>query len=542
MRCGSTYRLVSAAGVLHVRRRRCHVAVLMVAGGMLGGCAAGPAEHGAAVSDSAGVRVVENYTPEWTDGAITVSEMPIIVIGSASGVAAQELFQVSNAYRLSDGRVLVLNGPELRLFSATGEHERTIGRAGSGPGEFRGPRWAAQRGDTLIVYDPFQDNGRVSYFTSAGDHLSDTRLTVTGMDHPSPNGMLPDGSYITERSEGSVDWTEAGYVSYTRAVIRFPRDGSRVDTIAVTSGGEMFREEFRGGMAQWDVPFGRRALTAQHGGRVFVGDGQHFMVDAYDADGTHVSSIRSPAEVRSVGDAEVKQWIDATLDAPFYQSRPEVAVSARERFQKTPAAAAMPAYDRLIADAAGGLWARLFAPPWETATRWRVFDAEGRWLSDVTLPGDLQVFEIGGDYVLGKRTDELGVEYVQLHALDIDRQGVTMPSMRTTSNAVLGTVLSVPSRSSSQRGSGAPLMYQPLPLSAMNIPYVLSAVRMTCTSDGKPEISKSARSRTRIPIGGRSGSVLLLAQCRAGGTYARRVVGHVNRSACRISPCSTASS
>src|SRR5690606_18318941 len=65
MRRRSMNRLVSAAGGRHVRRRRCRVAVLILAGGMLGGCAAGPAEHGAAVSDSAGVRIVENYTPEW---------------------------------------------------------------------------------------------------------------------------------------------------------------------------------------------------------------------------------------------------------------------------------------------------------------------------------------------------------------------------------------------------------------------------------------------------------------------------------------------
>src|ERR1044071_1371033 len=44
-----------------------------------------------------------------------------------------------------------------------------------------------------------------------------------------------------------------------------------------------------------------------------------------------------------------------------------------------------------------------------------------------------------------------------------------------------------------------------------------------------------AFSRTRIPIGGRFGSVLLLAKWRAGRTYARRVREAVNLSACVIS-------
>ena len=42
-------------------------------------------------------------------------------------------------------------------------------------------------------------------------------------------------------------------------------------------------------------------------------------------------------------------------------------------------------------------------------------------------------------------------------------QRITNPSIRTTSKALLGTVLSAPSASSSQRSSGAPLTYHPLP-------------------------------------------------------------------------------
>ena len=41
----------------------------------------------------------------------------------------------------------------------------------------------------------------------------------------------------------------------------------------------------------------------------------------------------------------------------------------------------------------------------------------------------------------------------------------------------------------------------PLPLSARNIPYFLSAVRITCTSGGYVEMSTLALSRTRAPIG-----------------------------------------
>src|SRR5262249_25257862 len=67
-----------------------------------------------------------------------------------------------------------------------------------------------------------------------------------------------------------------------------------------------------------------------------------------------------------------------------------------------------------------------------------------------------------------------------------------------------------------QRSSGAPLMNQAEPLSAIIMPYFFSARRMTCTSGEKVVTSKLARSRKRCPIGGYFVSVKVEAKCRAG--------------------------
>ena len=77
---------------------------------------------------------------------------------------------------------------------------------------------------------------------------------------------------------------------------------------------------------------------------------------------------------------------------------------------------------------------------------------------------------------------------------------------------------SVARSSSSQRGSGAPLRNQSLPLSARSMPYRCKAARMTRAAGGNPAIRYEAFSRTRIPIGGKPGSSERLAKCRAGGT------------------------
>ena len=53
-----------------------------------------------------------------------------------------------------------------------------------------------------------------------------------------------------------------------------------------------------------------------------------------------------------------------------------------------------------------------------------------------------------------------------------------------------------------QRGSGSPEMNHAEPLSLSIIPYFFSARRITCTSAGKPEMSKFAFKRNRCPMGG----------------------------------------
>ena len=43
-----------------------------------------------------------------------------------------------------------------------------------------------------------------------------------------------------------------------------------------------------------------------------------------------------------------------------------------------------------------------------------MFDPEGIWLGRVLLPADFDPYEIGADYVLGRRRDSLNVETIQV--------------------------------------------------------------------------------------------------------------------------------
>lgn len=49
--------------------------------------------------------------------------------------------------------------------------------------------------------------------------------------------------------------------------------------------------------------------------------------------------------------------------------------------------------------------------------RWLVFGPDGEGLGGVDIPPDLEVWQIGRDFVLGVWRDELEVEFVRRHAL-----------------------------------------------------------------------------------------------------------------------------
>ncbi len=86
-------------------------------------------------------------------------------------------------------------------------------------------------------------------------------------------------------------------------------------------------------------------------------------------------------------------------------------------FAEMPIPRTFPAFSDLEVDATGHVWVGEYRRPGDERPRWSVFDSEGRLLGSVGTPPGLTIFEIGGDYVLGRSTDEFDVEHVRVHQL-----------------------------------------------------------------------------------------------------------------------------
>ena len=352
----------------------------------------------AVVEDSAGITIVENARPApdsrlpWELGA-----QPSLSIGSVDSGGADELFQVADATRLGDGRIVIANSgsTELRVFNADGSHERTWGSRGEGPGEFsvRGPAAVATwPGDSIAASDAVV-RPRLSIFDMNGNHGRDVTVGAT---RGNILDLLPDGKIV---SQGSQVFNRMA-VFETRDLVRLESEWTVLDidgTLYASLGrlprGEAYFSELLGG--DMPHPFERSTMGAVWGDLVAVGVQDSYEIKAMDADGSLVRIVR-------------RDWDPRTPTQAEYDERAPWGV---------PPVDAFPAFDEILADRAGYLWVSEYRVSGEGATAWTVFDPEGRVQGLVETPEGLEVFEIGADYVLGLAEDELGVEYVQLWSL-----------------------------------------------------------------------------------------------------------------------------
>lgn len=382
------------------------------------GCdVAGGSEALSVVRDSAGISIVENRGSMWRRGeGWRVSDAPEVVIGDRLDDPDYELFQVTDAVRLADGRLAIANAgsKELRFYDATGAHLRNAGGEGGGPGEFEAIRWVAPLGgDSLIVWD-----GRLRRFSVFDLQGEFGRNATLGDKTYFADYLLSDGTIIAQEAVNMMmtgempEYEEGSQRSSVRHGI-FSFAGEQIGEVGPFPGDE-FWVDIGEHMHRWRRVFGLRTARTVSDSIFWVGTGGSYTLDGYDRSGTLVARIRNLSyEPAPVVAGDVELWVEQTIE----EMDPGMADHMRPYFESIPPPEMMPPYDKLLADAEGNLWVERYQRPQESAHVWTVFNAEGRLLGSVEIPGGVTVFEIGSDYVLGRWSDEFDVEQVHLYRL-----------------------------------------------------------------------------------------------------------------------------
>ena len=368
------------------------------------------------IRDSAGIQIIENARPADDLGLPwRIGPEPVVSIGEVVGEEAYLLHQANDATILPDGRIAIANTGtnELRVFDAEGVHLATWGREGEGPGEFTGlsgvEPWP---GDSVVAWNTA--TWVISVFDADGVFgRSFTLDSEAGA--LEPRAVLSDGSVLGRTGEV----TGEGY-RRSRETYELRHPGTTSPVAFGTHPGQESYLTSRNGMAVLGyLPFGRSLLEAQWGELVIVTPDDNYEVRAYDrATGSLVRIVRREYVNRAPTREEVDEALDAALErAGLTGQRLEF---ARRGYENMPLVEQFPAIRMLLTDPLDHLWVREATLPGmdRSAPLWTVFDARGRALGFVETPDGLSVYEIGTDYLLGQATDEMGVESVQVWALE----------------------------------------------------------------------------------------------------------------------------
>ena len=382
------------------------------------------------VEDSAGITIVHNRGPLWNDAeAWSLSAGSQVTIGMLDGSAEYQFHDVVAAARQSDGDLVVIDGGtrEVRLYDGLGTFLTKFGGRGSGPGEFQNPvQVLVLPGDTLLVWDDAL--ARVTRFDPVGN-LVDMRTVDRGTVakavepplYPGTGRLLPDGDLLvrlTEKSgvkqvrksgkQGSSDESRA-----RSGALRVSADYAQVDTLMFFGDAEQVTVSAPWGDWRIAPPRAKTTVMAVQGSesRICIGDQKAAEISCFGPDASRTSIRWIPQEV-AVSEADVTRWRDTTVAMLAGKLSESEVLSVLDQVTVP---AVRPPFSAILLDAAGNLWVEQ-GPSSNgdpESTDYLVFDPAGALLGTVVLP-QVQVLDIGDDYIIGVYEDDLEVEYLQL--------------------------------------------------------------------------------------------------------------------------------
>ncbi len=377
------------------------------------GCSSADNQPSAIQRDSAGIHIAESARPKWSpDQAWRVDSLTVLDLAAAGAGPDYRFFRVRDATRLPDGRIAVANAGtnEVRFYGPDGRFLLAAGREGKGPGEYeRLTSVESYRGDSIVTFDYWA--GRITVLDSSGTvgrtaSLAELSSSLRSVD------AFADGRFLLRTLPLEALDRARGRSRVRAPLLLLTPDGVLQDTAAVVPANEQFVYET--GTAT--PPLMQGTFIAVHDSLAYVGTAEDFEFRVLSQDGTVRRVVRIlDYDLRvpeSVRDSLKRAMLQTKLPAVFRPSQTAMANSIPKRW---------PAYSDLLVDPTGNVWVEKYTQRARVSSEprhWFVFDPSGAWLGTVDVPSNLELYEVGEDYVLGRSRDAMGVETVKLLRLD----------------------------------------------------------------------------------------------------------------------------
>ena len=391
-----------------------------------GGGAEGGAEWSGTVEDSAGVQIVRNsLQPIWGEGEAWGFE-EVLSIGEAAGDPDYQFGQIAGLDATSDGRILVLDNQaqHIKVFSADGVFERTVGQAGSGPGEF-GPGAAVLMvgaADTVIV--PDAGNQRVNVILlGEGESTSFPLSFEEGI--PMRWQISNSGVLAVQRRALNLPNQDVVDVDL---IARQAYDGTIVDTLLTPPRGETF--SFGGGLPEFHFFAPEPMWTLLNDGTFVHAVNDDYRINVAGPDASLTRVITMPSEPIPVSEQDKEIITGMIMGLMEEQGVPPQALDGIK--QGISYEDVFPAFTQMRNGPEQSLWVQRISVPsdmtedeqenWnplldQGSDEWDVFDSDGRFMGFVTMPERFTPFALKGDLFYGVWRDEFEVQYVKVYRI-----------------------------------------------------------------------------------------------------------------------------
>ncbi len=370
-----------------------------------GGCEAAPAPVNTS-RDSLGISIVESVAPLWTEAdAWQIDDEPVVDLAATGSGDMHIFFQVRDFLRTPDGHLAVADyaSQQIRLYDADGRFLRAFGGSGDGPGEFRSlfHLVLTPRG-TILALD-FRPGGSGAEFDVDSGLVGTFRIPSGAypVRHTVPTDVVWgfDAGYTME-SEGMAQ----GLQRTPGTIVRMSADRVSANSVASVPGMEHIIAP-EGDL----IPLMPRETLVVPGsdGNVVVG-----LADALEyqiLDG-QTGELRRIARILGVSLALTAEEIDRERQVRL---GPDPSPFTRSLVDGLPDPTGKPAYQSMIVDAEGNVWAGeyLGLARRDEPQKWYVWDAGGVWLGTVETPARFELMRVGVGEVLGVWRDVNDVEH-----------------------------------------------------------------------------------------------------------------------------------
>jgi hypothetical protein len=328
----------------------------------------------------------------------------VVEIRDNPAVPEQTLFGVSDVVMLTDRRVVAANSQfsQLLVFDSAGTYLEAWGRSGEGPGEFTnlGGLWR------FSIFDPSGAFARTE--TVMG------RLTTHAFELEGVAGDCSSILLAVRHTRPPSGPEERRTYRYPTEVFWARLDGSGQVQVDSFPGNEVLTVDVEGTLMGAQFPFAVQPVWGTDGERVIYGPADRHEVQVFDAAGRLERVVRwqaSPQPISEEDWARYERWRLAGLE--------EDPLGAQVPTRADHPSELLPTYSDLLVDDGGNLWVQAYIdrflldveePP---PQQWTVFDAEGRWLGDLTMPSGFALNAVQRGFAIGVARDALDMETIR---------------------------------------------------------------------------------------------------------------------------------